>query len=50
MGKLRCQGRAIDTSTLQVGHQLLMGLAGDALALAATHPPVIGQIRHHSRG
>ena len=49
MGKLRCQGRAIDTSTLQVGHKLPVGLAGDALALAATHPPVIGQIRHYSR-
>jgi hypothetical protein len=50
MGKLRCQGRAIDTSTLQVGYQLPVSLAGDALALAATHPPVISQIRHYSRG
>jgi hypothetical protein len=49
MSDLGHQLLAIDTSTLQVGHQLPVGLAYNPLALAATHAPLIGHLRHYSR-
>ena len=50
MGDLGHQLLAINSSALQVGHKLPMGLAYYPLTLAAAHAPLIGQLRHYSRG
>jgi hypothetical protein len=50
MGDLGNQLLPINPGALQVVYKLPMRLAYNPLGLAATHAPLIGHLRHHSRG